>query len=113
MLHTFEGWFCSTKLLDFPFFAIVFERPKGRSWKKISQWWGHVAMYNGEQWISDFKQKRMNPYKTNVPYRIYRFNPNRSIDCYVLMKPSFSHLFRRFSVTMEPHCALKAAKHLF
>ena len=30
-------------------------------------------MYNGEQWISDFKQKRMNPYKTNVPYRIYRF----------------------------------------
>ena len=29
------------------------------------------------------------------------------------MKPSFCHLFRRFSVTMEPHCALKAAKHLF
>ena len=28
-------------------------------------------------------------------------------------KPAFSHLFRRFSVTMEPHCALKAAKHLF
>ena len=52
---------------------VVFERPKGRSWKKISQWWGHVAMYNGEQWISDFKQKRMNPYKTNVPYRIYRY----------------------------------------
>ena len=29
------------------------------------------------------------------------------------MKPSFCHLFRYFSVTMEPHCALKAAKHLF
>ena len=29
------------------------------------------------------------------------------------MKPSFSHLFRHFSVTMEPHCALKVAKHLF
>lgn len=29
------------------------------------------------------------------------------------MKPSFCHLFRRFSVTIEPHCALKAAKHLF
>ena len=28
------------------------------------------------------------------------------------MKPSFCHLFRYFSVTMEPHCALKAAKHL-
>ena len=28
------------------------------------------------------------------------------------MKPSFCHLFRHFSVTMEPHCALKVAKHL-
>ena len=28
------------------------------------------------------------------------------------MKPSFCHLFRNFSVTMEPHCALKVAKHL-
>ena len=28
------------------------------------------------------------------------------------MKPSFCHLFRYFSVTMEPNCALKAAKHL-
>ncbi|MBR2458303.1 MAG: hypothetical protein IKB39_03185, partial [Bacteroidaceae bacterium] len=26
---------------------------------------------------------------------------------------SFCHLFRHFSVTMEPHCALKVAKHLF
>lgn len=24
--------------------------------------WGHIAMYNGTQWISDFKQKNMNPY---------------------------------------------------
>ena len=23
MLHTFEGWFCSTKLNDLPFFAIA------------------------------------------------------------------------------------------
>ena len=28
-------------------------------------------------------------------------------------EPSFCHLFRYFSVTMEPHCALKVAKHLF
>ena len=28
------------------------------------------------------------------------------------MKPSFCHLFRCFSVTMEPHCALKATKYL-
>ena len=40
-------------------------------------------------------------------------NPNRSLDCYALMKPSICHLFRHFSVTMEPHCALKVAKHLF
>ena len=53
--------------------VVVFERPAWRSWKRISQWWGHVAMYNGEQWISDFKQKDMNPYKKPVPYRIYRY----------------------------------------
>ena len=34
-----------------------------------------------------------------------------SLDNYALMRPSFC-LFRYFSVTMEPHCALKAAKHL-
>lgn len=38
--------------------------------------------------------------------------PNRSLNCYALMKPSFCHLFPRFSVTMEPHCSLKATKHL-
>ena len=53
--------------------VVVFERPKWRSWKRISHWWGHIAMYNGEQWISDFKQKQMNPYKKPVPYRLYRF----------------------------------------
>ena len=41
-----------------------------------------------------------------------QLNPNRPLDGSVLMKPSFSHLFRYFSVTMAPHCALKAAKHL-
>lgn len=53
--------------------VVVFERPSGRSWKKISQWWGHIAMYNGEQWISDFKQKNMNPYRKHVAYRLYRY----------------------------------------
>ncbi|MFI4919739.1 MAG: LysM peptidoglycan-binding domain-containing protein [Legionellales bacterium] len=39
--------------------------------------YGHIAGYNGAQWISDFKQKRMNPYKgsPDVPYKIYRY-PN-------------------------------------
>lgn len=54
--------------------VVVFERPSWKDWRKISQWWGHIAMYNGQQWISDFKQKQMNPYGRNVPYRIYRFN---------------------------------------
>lgn len=53
--------------------VVVFERPAWKSWKRISQWWGHIAMYNGEQWISDFKQMDMNPYKKPVPYRIYRY----------------------------------------
>lgn len=53
--------------------VVVFERPSGRSWKKISQWWGHVAMYNGKRWISDFKQRSMSPYSSKVPYKIYRY----------------------------------------
>ena len=36
--------------------------------------WGHIAMYNGKQWISDFKQKNMNPYKDKYPYVIFRYN---------------------------------------
>jgi hypothetical protein len=36
--------------------------------------WGHIAMFNGNQWISDFKQKNMNPYKKNYNYKIYRYN---------------------------------------
>ena len=38
--------------------------------------------------------------------------PNRSIDCYALNGISFCHLSRHFSVTMEPHCALKVTRHL-
>ena len=34
-----------------------------------------------------------------------------SLDYYALMKPFFC-LFRYFSDTIQPHCALKAAKHL-
>lgn len=36
--------------------------------------WGHIAMYNGQQWISDFKQKNMNPYKKSYKYKIFRYN---------------------------------------
>ncbi len=53
--------------------VVVFERPSWKNWNKISQWWGHIAMYNGKQWISDYKQKNMNPYKSDVPYRLYRY----------------------------------------
>ena len=56
---------------------VVFERPSSHSLMKISQWWGHIAMYDGEQWVSDFKQKRMNPYKSEVPYKLYRFKGGR------------------------------------
>lgn len=57
--------------------VVVFERPSWKNWSKISQWWGHVAMYNGKQWISDFKQKNMNPYRRDVPCRIFRYNGNK------------------------------------
>lgn len=51
--------------------VVVFQKPK--EWK--DHIWGHVAMYNGEQWISDFKQKKMSPYanpKWDVPYKVFR-----------------------------------------
>ena len=53
--------------------VVVFERPLGRTWKKIFQWRGHIAMYNGNQWISDFKQKNMNPYRKDDSYRVHRY----------------------------------------
>ena len=53
--------------------VVVFERPTWRDCKQVSHWWGHIAMYNGDQWISDFKQQKMNPYKKPVPYRIFRY----------------------------------------
>ena len=34
---------------------------------------GHVQMYDGSQWISDFKQKHFSPYGSDVPRStIYR-----------------------------------------
>lgn len=42
--------------------------------KTKKHFWGHIAMYTGKQWISDFKQKKMNPYKENVPYVIFRYS---------------------------------------
>lgn len=34
--------------------------------------WGHIAIYNGKIWVSDFKQKAMNVYKKQYPYQIFR-----------------------------------------
>ena len=62
---------------------------------------GRTALYNGNKGYIN-KQKQHDGL-TQIG----------SLDCYALMKSSFCHLFPRFSVTMEPHCALKAAKHLF
>lgn len=37
---------------------------------------GHIAVYDGKQWVSDFKQKNMSPYRTGAPpVVVYRF-PN-------------------------------------
>ena len=40
-------------------------------------------------------------------------NPKSVIRLFCATETSFCHLFRHFSVTMAPHCALKVAKHLF
>ncbi len=56
---------------------VVFERPSWKKWSKLSGWWGHVAMYNGEQWISDFRQRDMNPYGKEVAHKIYRFTTSK------------------------------------
>ena len=37
--------------------------------------YGHIAVYNGKQWVSDFKQKHLLPskaYKANGKYQIFR-----------------------------------------
>ena len=47
----------------------------------------------------------------NIKYKCN--NPKSVIRLLCANKLSFCHLYRRFSVTMEPHCALKPAIHLF
>lgn len=34
--------------------------------------WGHISLYDGKIWISDFKQKNMNPYRKSYPYVVFR-----------------------------------------
>ena len=46
---------------------VVFPAVKGHKW-------GHIAMWNGTQWVSDFKQKNfvVSPGYNGCHYRIYR-----------------------------------------
>ena len=38
---------------------------------------GHITLYDGNQWVSDFKQNQMNPYRTDPPpATIYRLPDN-------------------------------------
>ncbi|HEY0778279.1 MAG TPA: hypothetical protein VGD56_09960, partial [Gemmatirosa sp.] len=42
--------------------------------------WGHIAVFDGGQWISDFKQRRMSPFRdaqSSNDWTVYRF-PNSS-----------------------------------
>ena len=37
---------------------------------------GHIQMFDGNQWVSDFFQNNFLPYRTNVPnYTVYRYGP--------------------------------------
>ena len=35
--------------------------------------YGHMVMWSGSQWISDFYQRNMSPYSDWVPYQIFRY----------------------------------------
>lgn len=37
-----------------------------------NHYWGHIAMYDGTHWISDFKQRSMFVYKRHNGYAIFR-----------------------------------------
>lgn len=38
---------------------------------------GHITIYDGKQWVSDFKQRNMSPYRSGTtPVTIYRFPDN-------------------------------------
>ncbi len=51
---------------------IVFPSTKGHIW-------GHIQMWTGAQWASDFKQKHMIPAKAyhNVSWKIFRYKNSR------------------------------------
>jgi len=36
--------------------------------------YGHIQMYNGHRWVSDFRQNNFSPYRITPSYRIYRWN---------------------------------------
>ena len=36
--------------------------------------YGHMEMWSGSQWISDFKQRSFSPYSDTVPFKIYRYS---------------------------------------
>lgn len=37
---------------------------------------GHIAIFNGTQWVSDFVQRNMCPYVVAPPFHLYRFPGN-------------------------------------
>ena len=39
---------------------------------------GHICMYNGRQWISDFRQRTASPYLAGAPGGIWYYRPNGS-----------------------------------
>jgi len=54
-----------------------------------------------------------NPLYKGIPVNSSEVKPESVIRLLCANKLSFCHLPRCFSITMEPHCALKAAAHLF
>lgn len=45
--------------------------------KNQSHRYGHIEIFDGKQWVSDFKQNNFSPYRSNTPpVTIYRFPDN-------------------------------------
>jgi type VI secretion system secreted protein VgrG len=61
---------------------------------------GHITIFDGKQWVSDFKQKNMSPYRTAAPpVTIYRFPDNYSSR---MLKKESSHAERSEASAVSP-----------
>lgn len=96
--------------------------------KEMKETWKDIPNYEGLYMVSNLGRIKSLPRKTFGIIRVKSeriISPQKDKLGYYSVKPksvirllrpntlSFCHLPRRFSITMELHCALKAARQLF